>query len=62
MGGINMNFKCCFCNKTILSTKQGTRLIIKKLQGSKTSQELYCHIDCLEKLLVDPKMLYIKKS
>ena len=55
-----MNFKCCFCSKTILDPEQGTRLIIKKLQGSKASQELYCHIDCLEKLLVDPKMLYIK--
>ena len=55
-----MNFKCCFCSKTILNPEHGTRLIIKKLQGSKASQELYCHIDCLEKLLVDPKMLYIK--
>ena len=55
-----MDFKCCFCGKTILDAKQGTRIIIRKLQGSKTSQELYCHIDCLEELLIDHKMLYIK--
>ena len=55
-----MDFKCCFCGKTIFGTTQGTRIIVKKLQGSKTVQELYCHIDCLEKLLIDPKMLYLK--
>ena len=60
MDGINMVFNCCFCNKAILDFNQGGRLIIRKLQGVKTSQELYCHIDCLEKMLFNPQMLYIK--
>lgn len=60
IGGIIMDFTCCFCNKAITDAEQGCRLMIRKIQGEKTSQELYCHTECLEKSFFDPQILYIK--
>lgn len=55
---ISMKHNCCICGQEIEEAEVYT-LTIRK-EGSETEQELYCHEQCLEKVLSDPGLLYLK--
>ena len=52
-----MTYTCCFCGKPI-EEKPYTLTVSK--EGCETEQVLCCHEACLEKALLDPKLLYLK--
>ena len=52
-----MTYTCCFCGKPI-EEKPYTLTVSK--EGCETEQVLCCHKVCLEKALLDPKLLYLK--
>ena len=52
-----MKYECCFCGASIEETPY--TLTVSK-EGCETEQVLYCHEACLEKALLDPKLLYLK--
>lgn len=56
MVGNELNFKCCFCNQTILSSKTDPAEInvlinIDKSEDQQYSQNFYCHIACFKEKL-----------
>ena len=52
-----MTYNCCFCGKPIEECPY--TLTVTK-ENCETSQELYCHEKCLDQVLQDPKLLYLK--
>ena len=61
MGGFNMEFKCCMCGNGIEPCHKGLKLLLEYINpNSDVMQELYVHMDCFERSLLNKKDLYIK--
>ena len=58
-----MKKSCCFCGNEVKEFPQYVLTIQKSNQTEETeltTQDLFCHEDCLSKRLFDEKLLYIK--
>ena len=52
-----MTYQCCFCGNPI--DKDPYILTVNK-ENCDAEQALYCHEGCLEKVLSEPELLYLK--
>lgn len=56
-----MKFQCCICGKDIKHTSTNLKLILSYIiSKNDVSQELYAHMECFEKSLINKNDLYIK--
>ena len=55
------SYQCCFCNKKIISDVTELVVVVNrdKDKSSQQEQQMFCHMECLEKAVSSKFPLYI---